>query len=87
MTAQQRELISTDLQVMHGQKVQAGTRVPVSVVLGCVAAGMTARADHCRVPGGDRSRYPSGSRLRGGAGPQGTVAARVVRFKLDENLP
>lgn len=27
---------------MHGQAVIAGTRVPVSVVLDCLAAGMTA---------------------------------------------
>lgn len=42
MTAEQLELISTDPQVMHGQAVIAGTRVPVSVVLDCLAAGMTA---------------------------------------------
>lgn len=36
------ELISTDPTVMHGQAVLAGTRVPVSVILDCVAAGMTA---------------------------------------------
>jgi len=35
------ELISTDPHVMHGQAVLAGTRVPVSVVLDCLAAGMT----------------------------------------------
>ena len=41
MTAEQLELISTDPRVMHGQAVIAGTRVPVSVVLDCLAAGMT----------------------------------------------
>ena len=35
-------LISADPQVMHGQAVIAGTRVPVSVILDCLAAGMTA---------------------------------------------
>ncbi len=35
-------MISTDPQVMHGQAVLAGTRVPVSVILDCLAAGMTA---------------------------------------------
>jgi len=35
------ELISADPQVMHGQAVIAGTRVPVSVILDCLAAGMT----------------------------------------------
>ncbi|MGD0069538.1 MAG: DUF433 domain-containing protein [Streptosporangiaceae bacterium] len=41
MTAEQLELISTDPRVMHGQAVIAGSRVPVSVVLDCLAAGMT----------------------------------------------
>jgi uncharacterized protein (DUF433 family) len=41
VTAEQLELISTDPRVMHGQAVIAGTRVPVSVVLDCLAAGMT----------------------------------------------
>lgn len=35
------ELISSDPRVMHGQAVIAGTRVPVSVVLDCLGAGMT----------------------------------------------
>ena len=35
-------LISTDPAVMSGQAVIAGTRVPVSVVLDCLAAGMSA---------------------------------------------
>ncbi len=34
-------MISSDPQVMHGQAVIAGTRVPVSVVLDCLAAGLT----------------------------------------------
>jgi uncharacterized protein (DUF433 family) len=42
VTADQLEMISTDPQVMHGQAVIAGTRVPVSVILDCLAAGMTA---------------------------------------------
>ena len=42
MTAEQMELISTDPRVMHGQAVLSGTRVPVSVILDCLAAGMTA---------------------------------------------
>ncbi len=33
-------MISADPQVMHGQAVIAGTRVPVSVTLDCLAAGM-----------------------------------------------
>ena len=35
-------MISTDSEVMHGQAVIAGTRAPVSVILDCLAAGMTA---------------------------------------------
>jgi uncharacterized protein (DUF433 family) len=42
MTSEQLEMISTDPQVMHGQAVIAGTRVPVSVILDCLASGMTA---------------------------------------------
>jgi uncharacterized protein (DUF433 family) len=34
-------LISIDPNVMHGQACIAGTRVPVSVVLDCLAAGMS----------------------------------------------
>lgn len=41
MTAEQLELISTDPRVMHGQAVVSGTRVPVSVVLDCLASGMS----------------------------------------------
>jgi uncharacterized protein (DUF433 family) len=41
VTREQLELISADPQVMHSQAVVAGTRVPVSVVLDCLAAGMT----------------------------------------------
>ena len=41
MTGEQLALISTDPAVMHGQAVIAGTRVPVSVVLDCLASGMT----------------------------------------------
>ncbi len=41
VTAEQLALIATDPQVMHGQAVIAATRVPVSVVLDCIAAGMS----------------------------------------------
>ena len=34
-------MISADPRVMPGQAVIAGTRVPVSVILDCLAAGMT----------------------------------------------
>jgi uncharacterized protein (DUF433 family) len=42
MTPDWLEMISTDSQVMHGQAVIAGTRVPVSAILDCLAAGMSA---------------------------------------------
>jgi uncharacterized protein (DUF433 family) len=42
VTSEQLEMISSDPQVMHGQAVIEGTRVPVSVILDCLAAGMTA---------------------------------------------
>jgi uncharacterized protein (DUF433 family) len=41
MTREQLDLIVTDSKVLHGQARVAGTRVPVSVVLDCLAAGMT----------------------------------------------
>jgi len=39
MTREQLDLIVTDPKVLHGQARIAGTRVPVSVVLDCLAAG------------------------------------------------
>ncbi len=42
MTSDQLALISADPEVMHGQAVIAGTRVPVSVILDNLAAGLTA---------------------------------------------
>lgn len=41
MTTEQLELIVTDPKVLHGQVRIKGTRIPVSVVLDCLAAGMT----------------------------------------------
>ena len=41
MTREQLDLITTDPNVLHGQARIAGTRVPVSVVLDCLGAGMT----------------------------------------------
>lgn len=40
MTPEQLNLIVTDPKVLHGQARLAGTRVPVSVVLDCLGAGM-----------------------------------------------
>jgi uncharacterized protein (DUF433 family) len=41
MTKEQLALITTDPLVLHGQARVAGTRVTVSVVLDCLAAGMS----------------------------------------------
>lgn len=38
---QLRDLISSDPEIMHGQACIRGTRIPVSVVLDCLAGGMT----------------------------------------------
>lgn len=40
MTEQQTDLIVTDPDVVHGQARIRGTRIPVSVVLDCLAAGL-----------------------------------------------
>jgi uncharacterized protein (DUF433 family) len=40
MTKQQLELIAVDAEVVHGQARIRDTRIPVSVVLDCLAAGM-----------------------------------------------
>jgi uncharacterized protein (DUF433 family) len=50
VTSEQLELISADPQVMHGQAVIAGTRVPVSAILDCLAAGMTAEQINAEYP-------------------------------------
>jgi len=42
MREQALALIASDPNVMHGQVVIRGTRVPVSVILDCLAAGMQA---------------------------------------------
>ncbi len=41
MTNDQRDLIVRDPAVCHGQAVVRGTRIMVSVILDCLAAGMT----------------------------------------------
>jgi uncharacterized protein (DUF433 family) len=42
MSADRLALITSDPAVLSGQAVIAGTRVPVSVVLDCLAVGMSA---------------------------------------------
>lgn len=44
-------LITVDPQVAHGQACIAGTRIMVSVVLDCLAAGMTEREIIAEYPG------------------------------------
>ena len=41
MTGEQQALITRDPLVCHGQAVVQGTRIMVSVVLDCIASGMT----------------------------------------------
>ena len=89
VTADQLEMISTDPQVMHGQAVIAGTRVPVSVILDCLAAGMTAEEITAEYPtvavAGVRAAAAYGAALaREESAP---ATAVTVKFKLDENLP
>lgn len=44
MTEEQTELIQVDPDIVGGQVHVRGTRVPVSVVLDCLAAGLDERA-------------------------------------------
>ncbi len=41
MTEQQADLIAVDPDIVGGQARVRGTRIPVSVVLDCLAAGLT----------------------------------------------
>jgi uncharacterized protein (DUF433 family) len=41
VTQQQIDMIAIDPDVVHGQARIRGTRIPVSVILDCLAAGMT----------------------------------------------
>ena len=44
------DLIDTDLSVVHGEARSRGTRIPVSVVLGSLAAGITEADMHEQYP-------------------------------------
>ena len=44
------DLIDADPSVVHGQARFRGTRIPVSVVLDCLAVGMTADEIHAQYP-------------------------------------
>jgi uncharacterized protein (DUF433 family) len=55
MTIEPRDLIGADPTFVHGQARIRGTRIPVSVVLDCLAAGMTEeqiRAEYSSLPRG-----------------------------------
>jgi hypothetical protein len=48
MAMQMLDLVTVDRAVLHGQACIRGTRIPVSVVLDCIASGMTPRLrDNC----------------------------------------
>ena len=51
MVADPLILIVSDPSVVHGQARFRGTRVPVNVVLDCLAAGMTDAEIHDQYPG------------------------------------
>jgi uncharacterized protein (DUF433 family) len=69
-----REIITADPEVVHGQVCFAGTRIPVSVVLDCLAGGMGAAEI--------RNEYPT-------LPPQAVPAALSYAAELahDEHLP
>lgn len=41
MTEQEMRLIAVDVDVLHGRAHIRGTRIPVTLVLGCLAEGMS----------------------------------------------
>jgi len=75
MTEQQADLITVDPDIVGGQAHIRGTRIPASVVLDCLAAGLS-EADIIE-------QYPSLSResIRAAAG-YGAALAREEIFKL-----
>ena len=77
MTADQLSMIASDPAVMHGAAVIAGTRVPVSVVLDCLAAGMS--------EAGIVAEYPSIS--RDGVRAAAAYGALLARDELVPLLP
>ncbi len=44
------DLVDADPEVVHGQARIRGTRIPVSVILDCLAAGMTKAQIHTQYP-------------------------------------
>ena len=68
VTSEQMEMISADPRVMHGQAVITGTRVPVSVILDCLAAGMSSEEIIAEYPS------PTVAGIRAAAGYGAAVA-------------
>lgn len=50
MAMQILDLVTVDQAVLHGQACIRGTRIPVSVVLDCIAADMTEADIRCEYP-------------------------------------
>jgi uncharacterized protein (DUF433 family) len=44
------DLVDADPEVVHGQARIRGTRIPLSVIIDCLAAGMTEREIHTQYP-------------------------------------
>jgi uncharacterized protein (DUF433 family) len=86
MTDHQADLIVTDPDVVHGQARVRGTRIPVSVVLDCLAAGLD--------EGEILRQYPTltvagvrAAAAYGAALAREEIHPACVKLKLDENLP
>jgi uncharacterized protein (DUF433 family) len=50
MATEPLDLVEADPAVVHGQARIRGTRIPVSVILDCLAAGMTEEQVHAEYP-------------------------------------
>jgi hypothetical protein len=88
MRNEESELISADPGALHRQARIPGTRIPVSLILGCLAEGMTEQEVLDEYPHADGRGDPSGGRLRCRAGLRADPSAvRDARTKTDENIP
>ncbi len=88
MVADLLDLIVADQPVLHGQVRIRGTRVPVSIILDCLAAGMNEDEIAVQYPtlpeGAVRAATAYGALL---AKEEVLAPPRQVELKLDENLP
>lgn len=89
MTNEQLARIASDPLVLHGQATVTGTRVTVSVVLDCLAAGMSEAEILAEYPFPNRRGNPGGCCLRRRTSPGRARSARPagVKVNLDEKLP